>query len=401
MPRGPTRGKVTPVHSALAHDDRIAPALPAIDPALDSLRDARVLLDCRLLGPGGAGRTTELLLRSLQASPPPGRWLLWGPDSVQRYAWPGARWTPNAHPLGALKGQRDVLALPPHDIAVYLHQIRPLRPGPSLTVIYDTIQIRYNGSAPARLLKRLFLIAAARLSREVLTVSEYSHDRICADLHLPAAKVRLLRLPVDAAQAERVRRLREETGTAPEALFVGRFSPHKNLPRLLLAFARSRFRAGGGRLRLLGGGAEERDALMRWAMARGLSAGVQFEGAIAQAELERAYARARLLVQPSLEEGFGLPVWEALACGLPVAVSDGGSLPEIVGAAAVPAPARSVAALAAAIDRANEGPLPGGPPPTHVAARFENDLGAQLLAALAATRGTERGARDEEIENRK
>src|SRR5579885_2485229 len=152
--------------------------------ALAGLRNARVLLDCRLLGPGGAGRTTELLLRSLQTSPPPGRWLLWGPAAVRQYAWPGAEWTPNAHPLGALKGQRDVLALPAHEIAVFLHQIRPLRPGPSLTMIYDTIQIRYNGSPAARLLKRLFLIAAARLSSQVLTVSHYSRERLCADLRL-------------------------------------------------------------------------------------------------------------------------------------------------------------------------------------------------------------------------
>src|SRR5579859_3480623 len=124
----------------------------------------RLLLDCRLLGPSGAGRTTELLLRSLAADPPPGRWLLWGPAAVRGYAWDGAEWIANAHPLLALKGQRDVLALPPHDIAVYLHQIRPLRPGPSLTLIYDTIQIRYNGSSAARAFKRLFLMAAARLS---------------------------------------------------------------------------------------------------------------------------------------------------------------------------------------------------------------------------------------------
>ncbi len=371
---------------AVPGSDCVPPTARIDAAALAGLRDVHVLLDCRLLGPGGAGRTTELLLRSLQVDPPPGRWLLWGPATVRQHAWPGAEWTPNAHPLGALKGQRDVLALPPHDIAVYLHQIRPLRPGPSLTVIYDTIQIRYNGSAPARLLKRLFLIAAARLSSEVLTVSEYSRERLCADLYLPSERVCLLRLPVDAAQAERVRRLRLEAGTAPEALFVGRFSPHKNLPRLLLAFARSRFRAEGGRLRLVGGGTEERAALARWAAARGVAEGVRFEGAVSQAELERAYARARLLVQPSLEEGFGLPVWEALACGLPVAVSDGGSLPEIVAEAAVPAPARSVPALAAAIDRANEGPAPGGPPPAHVAARFENDLGAQVLVALASVR---------------
>src|SRR5581483_7758812 len=118
---------------------------------------------------------------------------------------------------------------------------------------------------------RIFLIAAARLSTQVLTVSDYSRRRICTDLHLPAEKVRLLRLPVDAGQAERVRQLRSETGTACEALFVGRFSPHKNLPRLLAAFSRTRIRARGGRLRLAGGAEAERVELQRCAAAQGLA----------------------------------------------------------------------------------------------------------------------------------
>jgi hypothetical protein len=116
----------------------------------ESLSGRRVLLDCRLLGSSGAGRTTELLLRSLRAAPPPGAWTLWGPPSVGSLAWPGAVHRLNPHPLGELKGQRDVFAVPHHDIAVYLHQIRPLRPGASLTLIYDTIPLRYNAGPAGR-----------------------------------------------------------------------------------------------------------------------------------------------------------------------------------------------------------------------------------------------------------
>ena len=51
----------------------------------------RIVLDCRWLGLGGAGRVTELLLRELQASPPPGEWVLWGePDRLAPFDFPGA-----------------------------------------------------------------------------------------------------------------------------------------------------------------------------------------------------------------------------------------------------------------------------------------------------------------------
>jgi glycosyltransferase involved in cell wall biosynthesis len=62
------------------------------------------------------------------------------------------------------------------------------------------------------------------------------------------------------------------------------------------------------------------------------------------------YATSLFLVQPSLEEGFGLPAWEAISCGLPVCVSDGGSLPEVSRGFAEPFPAASVVAMSAAID---------------------------------------------------
>jgi glycosyltransferase involved in cell wall biosynthesis len=69
-----------------------------------------------------------------------------------------------------------------------------------------------------------------------------------------------------------------------------------------------------------------------------------------QDEVEGLLATCRFLVQPSLVEGFGLPVWEALAAGLPVCVSDGGALPEITMGMAEHFPARNIEAMAEAID---------------------------------------------------
>ena len=82
---------------------------------------------------------------------------------------------------------------------------------------------------------------------------------------------------------------------------------------LVAAFERTRFCAGGGRLTLVGGSAGEADVPHRPFL--------DIHPSCTQAELEGLLAAARVLVQPSLEEGFGLPVQEAMAAGVPLAIS--------------------------------------------------------------------------------
>jgi glycosyltransferase involved in cell wall biosynthesis len=145
--------------------------------------------------------------------------------------------------------------------------------------------------------------------------------------------------------AERVRARRERAARRDAVLWVGRFAAHKNVDRLLAGFARTRFAATGGELVLV---ADRADARTRRALAE--RRGVTLQTDVSEDTLDELYATCRLLVMPSLEEGFGLPVWEAIACGLPVCVSDGGALPEIARGFVKPFPATSVDALAAAID---------------------------------------------------
>jgi glycosyltransferase involved in cell wall biosynthesis len=306
-----------------------------------SLEGKSILLDCRWLGLGGAGRATELLLRGLRELRPPGRWTLWGPEPVGALAWDGAAHERSNGTPKSWAGQR-ALRLPEHDVAVYLHQIRPLRPGRSVTLIHDTIPLRHGSN---RLVKRLYLRAVARLSTRILTVSEHSRRSIEDDLAVPPETISVVTYPVDAEQAVRVRRLREELPAQDTALYVGSFSPHKNLGRLIHAFAETRFRAEGGKLRLVGGDARELPTTL---------AGVEVEGPCSQERLEQLYATSRLLVQPSLEEGFGLPAWEAMCCGLSVCASDSGSLPEVTKGLVRTFSPTSIAELTAAIDAVAE-----------------------------------------------
>lgn len=307
-------------------------------------------MDCRWLGIGGPGRTIELALRGLAQEPPVIRWLLWGAeDRIRAVAWPGADVAPLEADPRLLLGQRHAFAVPAGDLVVFMHQVRPLRRVPSVTLIYDTIPLRHGASAPARQLKRLFLTRVASTSTQILTISDYSRMSITRDLGVPEKRIDVLRFPFAEDMAARVLATRPSLPKADIALFVGGFLPHKNLPRLVQAFGNTGFRRQGGRL-VLAGGTTAQVHELSGQLTAAQRVFVDIRELCSQAELERLFATSLFLIQPSLEEGFGLPAWEALCCGLPVCVSDGGALPEVVRGFAEPFDATSIPAMSAAID---------------------------------------------------
>jgi glycosyltransferase involved in cell wall biosynthesis len=288
-----------------------------------------VVLDCRWVGLGGAGRVTELLLSAFRQAPPPGTWILWGrSDRVADHMFEGAAIQAWHGDPRALAGQRDAFRVPPGDVVVYLHQIRPFGRRPSVTVIHDTIPVRYGGRAVSRLAKHAYLLLAARASRHVLTDSEFSKTCIARDLRVPLSRITVMRFPADVARAAAIARLRDELGQTDRALYVGRFARHKNLERLCRAFAGTRFAQSGGTLVLVGGWAQETEAMNDWLGRSGIR-GVETRPECSEAELNRLLATSRALVVPSLEEGYGLPAFEAVACGLPVAATPTGAMPEL------------------------------------------------------------------------
>jgi glycosyltransferase involved in cell wall biosynthesis len=334
---------------------------------VSTLDGKTVLLDCRWLGFGGAGRATELLLRDLGREPPPGRWLLWGdPARTKPFAFGSAEVVTERCDPRALFGQRAALRVPAADVAVYTHQIRPLRPGRSVTLVHDTIPLRHGGSRAARAAKRAYFLAVARLTTEIVTVSERSKQAIVRDLAVDPGRIRVARYPIDRERAAKVAELRARLPQEPVLLYVGRFAPHKNLERLVEAFSRTRFAAEGGRLVLVGD---------TWPA---LSAqGVEVRGECSEDELDRLMASSRALVLPSLEEGYGLPAFEAAASGLPVAVSGAGATADLPSDRAVffrP----DVEAMAAALDEATSRP------PRGADLVVDGDLRDVFVAAAAA-----------------
>lgn len=309
----------------------------------------RILLDCRWLNSGGAGRLTELLLRGLAAAPGEESWVLWGPRAVEDLAWPGAEVVFEPHDPRMWNGQRNWFDLPRCDLTVFLHQQRPMRRVRSVTLIHDTIPLHFATGPIDREIKRRFLRRSASISEHVLTPSEHSRRCIVSELGVAADKVSVFGCPADPEMAARVAAVRRSHPAEPFALYLGLFLPHKNLERLMEAFGATSFRSGGGRLILMGGSRAEH-ASLEARLTPGHREYVEARPFGSQQDLEGLLGTCRMLVQPSLEEGFGLPAWEALCCGVPVCASDGGSLPEVTKGKADEFPATSLDRMIEALD---------------------------------------------------
>lgn len=136
----------------------------------------------------------------------------------------------------------------------------------------------------------------------------------------------------------------------PYALFVGVLQPRKNLPRLISAFRAARQRAGFPHRLVVAGKIGWKAAAIMVAMEQAQAAGdVQYVGYVPDADLPALYCGAAAFLFPTLYEGFGLPVLEALACGVPTMTSNVSALPEVAGDAALLADPMDEAALTDAI----------------------------------------------------
>ena len=348
---------------------------------MSATRRGPALIDARWLGIGGPGRVAEHLLQGLHEINPPGEWVVWGPDAVDAHLWSNATRVPNRHHPKALYSQREFpgpRSLHPR-VAYFTHHLRPAwRLAPvELTTVHDTIPFRYPPSRALAPMMRAYIGWMARHSTLVTTDSEFSKQSLQEDLGLPADRIVVLKLAIDHESAARIKELRTTAQPVDRVIFVGRDAPHKNLDRLVRGFAPTEFAAQGAVLTLAGVDGPAVDRLR--SLATQVGARVELPGVVAQDALEQLLASATLLVQPSLEEGFGLPVAEAMAAGIPVAISTGGSLPEIVRGASVEMfDPLDLGAIAHTIDRVAASP--GAPPDLEWP--LPRDYAASVLAAI-------------------
>lgn len=223
------------------------------------------------------------------------------------------------------------------------HYVVPLRlKMPLVVTVHDVIHLRFPEyfAAYQRIYARWMLQRACSISEVILTVSECTKQDLIRMFGVDADKITVGYSGVDqrffqSIPREQADRFRSDCGLpSGYLLYVGNMKPHKNVSGLIHAWA-CLSDAVRPPLVIVGEGADYRALLRRQVESLGRSNEVFFRGNLPEEAMVCLYKSARAYVQPSRYEGFGSPPLEAMACGIPVTVSNRGALPEIAGPAAL------------------------------------------------------------------
>src|SRR5437867_4178191 len=240
------------------------------------------------------------------------------------------------------------------DICHYTNFLAPVsEERPYVVTIHDmgVEVLRHAHPLTKREYTKRLIPRIARKARLIITNSEFSKWEIVRHLGIPEDRIRVTPL---AASGEF-----EPVGAQPVCpyfLYVGNLEPRKNLERLIEAFARMPQKEY--QLVIVGnrwyhGGAPEQKA-----RSLGLNGRVKFLGYVQRAELPALFSGATAFVYPSLLEGFGMPIVEAMACGTPVITSNNSAMTEVAGQAAMLVDPHSVREIAEALAQmAEDAPL--------------------------------------------
>jgi glycosyltransferase involved in cell wall biosynthesis len=247
-------------------------------------------------------------------------------------------WEQTVLPLEAARYRLDVMFNPGFTAPL-------LAPCPSVTVFHDLQHQRHPEYFRWFDLPfwKLLLWASAHRSQHLIAVSEATREDLLRVYRLPPQRISVVLHGVEPELFAL-----DRTHTEPFVLCVSTLHPHKNLERLIRAYAR---RQRDWRLVIAGMRGFFADALGALIAELGLEDSVHLTGWIPREELLQLYARAQAFIYPSTFEGFGMPVLEAMAAGIPVACSDIPPLREVAGDAALFFDPLYLDAIAGALER--------------------------------------------------
>ncbi len=311
-----------------------------------------IVLDCRWLGRGGVGMVTELTLRAWKVLHAAGEFdrpvvLRGDPDLLAPLTWEGVAVEPDLSDPHAFLGQRGWSRDQRLEIA--FHQVRPLSMRPRVQWLHDLIPIHFARSAADRALRTAYLRRVVKTSSALIVASEHTRRGVVEELGADPSIVTVVTYPVDFDLRAQVLQKRAELPGVRRLLYIGRFARHKNVEGLVRAFRVTDFARTGGLLHLVGGSEGEVASLRRRVDLD--VANIVIEQAVPRARIVELLATSAGVIQPSFEEGFGLPVWEARTVGLRVIASNCGSLPELITDPANLFDPFDTRSIAAAIDR--------------------------------------------------
>lgn len=229
------------------------------------------------------------------------------------------------------------------DVIHYPFTVPVPRPPASTPWVVSLLDVQHRDlpqmfSSAERWYRAIAYDRAALRATRVVTISNFCRERITAALDIPGERVDVAHLGVDLARFHQSDAPRE-----PFVFYPATAWPHKNHARLIAAMRLVRETRPDLRLVLTGGQREALGELPAW---------VEHRGVISDDEIAQLYRTAACLAFPSLYEGFGLPVLEAMASLCRVASSRAGALPEVCGEAAVGFDERDVGSIVAGIQQA-------------------------------------------------
>ncbi len=254
--------------------------------------------------------------------------------------------------------------LPLSHIDVFNTLMAPAVNFPWSLVLHFKTMHAYTAPDSVRLLPRLYrkmnYPRSAAAADAIIINSESLRAEIQRYLEVDPGKLKLIYEAVDhdlfrpGDVGEARARVARYGVNRPFVLFVSSLWPYKNCDGLLRAWALARGELDGRQLAVVGAGRDEKyvASLRSLAGELGIASDVNFVGAIPLEETVSFYRAADAFVYPSLNETFGLPILEAMACGCPVVTSDISAMPETAGGAAVLSDPKDPASIAKALGEA-------------------------------------------------
>lgn len=328
----------------------------------------KIAFDLRRIGNPGIGRYMKSLVEAVLAGAPEHEYLLILPRD--REAMIEAQGTNvervlAVSPCYSLQEQIEVPRLLRRHKVDLLHSphfnVPLFAPCPAVVTLHDVIYLACKQDLPSRLGRlyyRGMMTAAIRRARRVITVSEFSKREIVRYLRAAPEKIDVIYSGVDRGfqpltDPSRIEQTLARYNIAGDyILYAGIYKPRKNHAGLLRAFREFLATGDPAQLVIAGPMAEGEQGLRALADGLGVAKSAIFTGFVPDSDLLALYSAARVYACPSLYEGFGFTVLEAMACGVPVVCSRESALPEVAGEAALYADARDPHAFAVALRQA-------------------------------------------------
>lgn len=246
--------------------------------------------------------------------------------------------------------QIDVLWVPAHTL--------PILRNPRVKTVVTIHGLEYQWLPEYKnLLQRWYLplstIYASKQADQLIAVSQYTAKQLRKELHTNSKKIKVIHEGV-TIHTPRVKGAHTpgvlgnyDLQDKKYILFVGTIQPRKNLVALIEAFSQFAVTSPGYKLVIAGGTGWMAESVFESPHQYGVQEKVVFTGRVPEEVLQVLYSHASVYAQPSLTEGFGLPLLEAMEAGVPIVTSDGGALQEVVGEAGLVVPLSDLSSFSA------------------------------------------------------